>query len=142
MSTSRDELTALYERTQYRVRLARGGHAVIRIHQPLPAALHTLLPDPDAIWTFITAWNPRSQHRPVAVNRMRQRQLLARLRQLEPVPRITTGVGVAEDGQWREASLFVAGIPMTSVDALMREFQQHAAVCGRGHERARLRFNS
>ncbi|HET7664040.1 MAG TPA: DUF3293 domain-containing protein, partial [Rhodanobacteraceae bacterium] len=71
-----------------------------------------------------------------------QRQLLTRLRQLEPVPCITAGVGVAEDGQWREASLFVAGITMTSVDILMREFQQHAVVSGRGHERAELRFNS
>lgn len=142
MPTSRDELTALYERTQYRVRLARGGHAVIRIHRPLPATLHTLLPNPDAIWAFITAWNPRSQHQPANINRMRQRQLLARLRQLEPVPRITVGVGVAEGGQWRETSLFVTDITMTSVDALMREFQQHAVVCGRGHERAELRFNS
>lgn len=141
MPASRDELTALYERTQYCVRLARGGHAVIRIHQPLPAALHTLLPNLDATWAFITAWNPRSQHQPIDVNRMRQHQLLTWLRQLEPVPHITAGAGVAEDRQWREASLFVTGITMASVDVLMREFQQHAVVCGRGHERAELRFN-
>lgn len=142
---SKDALTALYERTQYRVRLARGGHAVIRIHQPLPAALRALLPNPHADWAFITAWNPRSQHQPVDINRMRQRELLARLHQLKPVPRITAGAGVgpadAEGKQWREASLFAADITMMSVDDLMREFGQHAAVCGHGHGHAELRFN-
>lgn len=142
---SKGEWTAIYERTQYRVRLARGGHAVIRIHQPLPAALRILLPNPDAIWVFITAWNPHSQHQPADLNRLRQRQLLVRLRQLKPVPRITAGVGIGtmdiKAKRWREASLFVAGIAMTSIDDLMREFQQQAVVCGHGHECAELRFN-
>ncbi|HET7300201.1 MAG TPA: DUF3293 domain-containing protein [Oleiagrimonas sp.] len=145
MPTSRGELTALYERTQYRVRLGLGGCAVIRIHQPLPASLQALLPNPQAAWAFITAWNPLSQRQPADINRLRQRRLLARLRQLEPVPRIAAGVGVgsvdAHGQRWREASLFAAGIAMASVDELMREFQQHAVVCGHGHEPAELRFN-
>lgn len=144
MPASRDELIALYERTQYRVRLGRGGCAVIRIHQPLPASLQVLLPNPQATWVFITAWNPLSQRRPAGINRLHQRRLLARLRQLEPVPCIAAGVGVgpadAHGQRWREASLFAAGIAMASVDDLMREFQQHAVVCGHGHEPAELRF--
>ncbi len=135
-------LIALYERTQYRVRLARGGHAVIRVHQPPPASLQL---EPGIPWAFITAWNPLSRPLPAEANRTRQRRLLARLRQLEPVPRIIAGVGVgpADTGgrHWREPSLFVAGIDLETADALMREFEQHAIVCGTGNKPATLHWN-
>ena len=142
MPISRHALIALYEHTQYRVRLARGGHAVIRVHQPLPAALQL---DPGTAWAFITAWNPYSQPLSVDTNRARQRRLLARLRQLEPLPHVIAGVGVgpadATGKRWREPSLFVAGISLESADTLMREFEQHAIVCGAGNEPAALHWN-
>jgi hypothetical protein len=136
-------LIAFYERTEYRVRLARGSWGVIRIGQPLPASLQAVLPARNAPWAFITAWNPRSQPCPTNVNRAAQRQLLTRLRELHPVPGIVAGIGVGpeHDGsRWREPSLFVAGVRLDDVDCLMRAFGQHAVVAGRGDEPTALRW--
>lgn len=138
-------LVTLYERTQYRVRLPRGGHAVIRVHRPLPEPLRPLLPDPAATWAFITAWNPHSQRLSAAVNRARQHRLLEWLNQREPVPRIAAGIGVGpadvEGRRWREPSLFVAGIDREHADALMQVFEQHAVVLGTGDGPATLHWN-
>ncbi len=146
MPAADDKLIALYERTHYRVRLPRGGHAVIRIHRPLPAALQALLPDPGATWAFLTAWNPYSQLLPADINRRRQRRLLARLRQMRPAPScIAAGVGIgpvdADGRRWREPSLFVAGIDGGRIDALMHAFEQHAVVLGAANRPATLHWH-
>lgn len=146
MPQPRADLIRLYEHTQYRVRLADGGHAVIHVHQTLPNALCRLLPDPDTRWAFISAWNPHSQWLPAAENRPRQRHLLNHLRQLVPTPRIFAAMGIgpadAQGQRWREPSLFVVGITPDQVDALLHRFEQNAAVCGTGHEPATLHWST
>ncbi len=145
MALTHHEWREIYERTQYCVRLQCGGHAVIRIHRALPASLRTGLAEAYTPWAFITAWNPVSRPLSIAVNRSRQRQLLMRLRQLRPLPCITAGVGIGsaddENHPWREPSLFVVGIELERVDALMRAFDQNAVVCGTRDKPASLRWN-
>lgn len=133
-------LTALYEHAQYRVRLASGGHATIRIGQVLPAPLVDVLPQTDAPWAFVTAWNPRSRPQPVLANRIRQRRLLAALRQQPSPPRLMAGVGVGAHPPWREPSLFVVGLPFAALDRLMHPFRQHAIVRGCGAHPTRLHW--
>lgn len=118
-----------WRETDYRVRLARGGCAVIRVGQPLPAALRGFLHGPDEPWGFVTAWNPVSVAQPRFANRMRQRELRDVLR--AQGFRFLAGAGVGPDG-WREPSLFVCGIDFDTLDALSRRFRQAAIVRGGG----------
>lgn len=132
-------LEDLFLHAAYRVRLARGGHATIRVGEALPAELAAMLPDPDTAWGFITAWNPRGEARDRTANRMAQRALRDLLRKAHPDARIHPGVGTL--GTWREPSLFVAGIGAASLDELMLRFGQLAVVLGRGGEPAALRWS-
>lgn len=131
-------LRDLYAHTQYRVRLTRGGHAVIRVGQALPQALMEALPSMDIPWAFVTAWNPRSRQLPALANRARQRELLAALRTQSAI--LKAAVGVADDARWGEPSVFVAGLPFDRVDALMQPFCQHAIVRGMGAQPAELHW--
>jgi len=133
-----EALLAAYQATEYRVRLARGGYAVIRIDRPLPLELQPLA---QALsWGFITAWNPRSESTSRANNRLAQRVLLAHLRALQETVAVRPGVGVASDGRWREPSLWVIGPTPTTFDALARRFDQFGYVHGDGTSQARLRL--
>jgi len=132
-------LEDLFLRAAYRVRLAHGGFATIRIGDPLPATLAGLLPWPGAGWGFITAWNPRGEARDRSANRMAQRELREALRSAYPEARLHAGLGTL--GDWREPSLFVAGIGASALDALMLRFDQLAVVSGRGPEAATLRWS-
>lgn len=119
-----ERLLAAYLATDYRVRLARGGWASIRVGAPLPAALAALTGERP--WGFLTAWNPASSPLPRQQNRQAQRALLAALRELPGTVEIRAGVGI--DAGWREASLFVIGPGVAALDALARRFGQHAYV--------------
>ncbi|WP_114240034.1 DUF3293 domain-containing protein [Dyella sp. C9] len=132
-----EALLAAFRRTDYRVRLAEGGWASIRIDQPLPPRLLSRLDGRP--WAFITAWNPRSERVPRGRNRQAQHRLLAALRELGGGIAIHPALGVAEDGQWREPSLFVVGADTAHVDPLARQFGQHAYVYGTATSPARLR---
>lgn len=99
-----------------------------------------LLPHADAPWAFVTACNPLSGKLPRAVNRTRQHELLAALRRESAAVVIRAGIGVSEDGRWRESSLFVAGIACNQLKPLMHPFQQNAMVCGHGDGIARLEW--
>ena len=128
--------------TEYRVRLSRGGWAVIRIGEPLPRELHAGMKDEGMPWGFITAWNPLAKEVPRARNRERQRQLLAALRERGARVRAGVGIGHAVDAgqqRWREPSLFVLGLDFDALDALGRRFEQFALVRGIGHGIAELR---
>lgn len=139
------QLIALYEQTQYRVRLPHGGHAVIRVHAPLPPDLLPLLPSPQAPWAFLTACNPYSQPLSATDNRMRQRRLLQTLRDLPGHLGIHPGIGVgpadAQAPRWREPSLFVTGITLDQTGRLMHQFEQNAAVCGSGSAPCQLQLH-
>lgn len=132
-------LQEVFLRTSYRVRLARGGSAVIRVDAPLPEALRPLLPSADAPWGFITACNPRGQTRPPAINRRAMRALRDALRQQAPGAILRAGCGVL--GGWRESSLFAAGVPFHVLEQLMQRFDQLAIVRGKGSGEARLHWS-
>ncbi|SRR6185312_1615877 len=121
--------------TAYRVRLPRGGCAVIRIGEPLPEALHDFLHEESEPWGFVTAWNPRARRTSDAFNRARQRELRDAMRASNARCRPGAGVG----GEWREPSLFVAGLGFDTLDALARRFGQMAIVRGAGFGVAELR---
>lgn len=133
-----ESLLAAYQATDYRVRLARGGCAVIRIGQRLPASLASLAQDRP--WGFITAWNPRSQVVSIAQNRAAQRQLLGALRTLAGTALIRPAVGAAVTGAWREPSLWVVGPDIERLDPLAIRFGQFGYVHGQRDGVAMLRL--
>lgn len=136
---SQHPLQEVFLRTSYRVRLPRGGSAVIRVDEALPEALWPLLPGTDAPWGFITACNPRGRTRPPSINRRAMRALRDALRQQAPDAILRAGCGVL--GGWRESSMFAAGVPFDVLEQLMMRFDQLAIVRGRGRGPARLHWS-
>ena len=132
-----EALLAAYRATAYRVRLAGGGRATIRVGHPPPTALQALIGS--RRWGFITAWNPGSQPAPAAINRRGQRGLFDTLRALPETLSIQPGCGIGTSG-WREPSLFVIGPSMDALDTLARRYGQNAYLQGRGQAAAQLRL--
>lgn len=127
-----------YRSTDYRVRLARGGWASIRVDAPVPEPLRALI-GPYG-WAFITAWNPFSQVLPRPQNHAAQQALLAVLRRLAATLAIRPAIGVGQG--WREPSFFVVGPTLAETDALVQQFRQNAYVHGLAEGYARLRLTS
>lgn len=133
-------LKAHYLATDYRVRLAQGGHASLRIGAPLPATLIALLRHATEPWSFVSACNPHSQAQPRAANRHAQRALLAALQaRADSDVRIRAGVGVGAN-VWRETSLFVLGLEFAAIDAIIQPYRQNAIVRGHGVGIAQLHW--
>jgi len=133
-----DDLIAAYQATDYRVRLARGGWASVRINRPLPVDLLPLVDDHD--WGLITAWNPQSQLVPRQRNRRAQHRLLRALRSCPGMVAVHAAIGVGSGGSWREPSLFVVGPDIGQLDPVARRFGQNGYLHGRGHGIATLRL--
>lgn len=129
-----EALLRAYRRSSYRVRLHRGGAAVIHVGQPLPRQLEPLAGNRD--WGFLTAWNPRSQPQSVDDNRKAQRRLLADLH-ANASWAIHPALGMGSDG-WREPSLWIVGIPQTSLERLAARYDQNAWLYGHGAGIAQL----
>jgi hypothetical protein len=129
------ELLRVFLAAEYRVRLPRGGYAVIRIGKPLPESLRGFLADEHEPWGFITAWNPCARRASRSSNRARQRELRDALRSLNA--RCCGGIGVGEN--WSEPSLFATDLDFGALDALARRFGQAAIVLGTGFGVAQLR---
>jgi hypothetical protein len=121
--------------TDYRVRLPGGGCTSIRCGAPLPPPLLAWLQFPQESWGYVTAWNPAGVALPRASNRIRQRRLRDELRADQR--RYLAGIGVGPS-DWREASLFVAGITFAQLDALAHRFGQLGVVRGIGAGPAEL----
>lgn len=92
----------------------------LRIGQPLPRELG------DVEWAFLTAWNPGSVPRDEDANRAAQERLVARLESYS----VLAGHAEAQDGSWREPSLFVIGIPRWEALEIARECGQAAFLAG------------
>ena len=125
-----------FRNTAYLVCLDPVEWTCIRIGQPLPAVLQSLLGVRP--WGFITAWNPRAQPRDPADNLAAQRHLLAALRAW-PDAVIHPGIGIGANG-WHEPSLFVIGPDTPALDTLARQHEQLAYVHGQAGNIARLRL--
>lgn len=122
MSQREAALLQAYRETDYRVRLAGGGHASIHIGHALPAALQA----PAEGGGFLTAWNPDSEPRSRADNRQAQRQLLQQLQTL-PGCQWRAGLGIGRTG-WHEASLWITGLTAIQLDRLAVQYGQRAWV--------------
>jgi len=133
-----DALLAAYRNTDYRVRLAQGGWATVRVDAPLPTALLTLIGGHS--WAFITAWNPLSQPQSRRQNHAAQHALLTALRRLPATVALRPAIGVGPD--WREPSVLAIGPALAQTDALARQFRQNAYVHGLADGYARLRLSS
>lgn len=127
-------LLAAYRATTYRVRLARGGWAAIRIEAPLPQEL--LARVGAGCWSVLTAWNPHSEPRSRADNRVAQHRLLDELKACCETIIAAEGVGSA----WREASLFAIGPDTATIDAYAHRYRQNAYVHGKAAGPAMLRI--
>ena len=123
-----------YRRTDYRVRLPRGGHASLRVDAPLPPELSAVIGE--ACWAIITGWNPGSVRQSPEVNRAAKRRLLGLLKAASPSV-LWPSVGVGSE-HWREASLFVVGIDAWRILAIAEACGQHAIVCGKGKAKPAL----
>ena len=128
------QLLDAYRRSEYRVRLARGGAAVIRVGEPLPPALRALAGDRG--WGFLTAWNPGSQPQSATDNRAAERRLLADVGALPGVV-IHPAYGVGTDG-WREPSFWLVGIERTTLEELGQRYRQRAWLYGVNNGPAQL----
>lgn len=131
-----EQLLRAYRRSAYRVRLATGGAATIRIGEPLPTALRPLAGNRD--WGFFTAWNPRSRPQSAATNRAAQRRLLADLRADAGLV-LHPAVGLGTEG-WREPSLWIVGIDAAALERLAERYGQNAWLQGHGAGVAELRL--
>jgi len=131
-----DELLRAYCRSAYRVRLHSGGAAIIRIGEPLPAALRPLAGDRD--WGFFTAWNPHSRPQSAKANRQAQRQLLADLQDDASLD-VHPALGCGTDG-WREPSFWIVGIAPATLQQLGERYGQNAWLSGHGAGTAGLRL--
>jgi hypothetical protein len=128
-----ETLLAAYRATTYRVRLACGGWAGIRVDAPLPRELLGLV-GADC-WSVLTAWNPHSEPRSRAANRIAQHRLLDELKARCQTIVAAEGVGSA----WREASLFAIGPDTATIDTYARRYRQNAYVHGKAAGLAMLR---
>ena len=131
-----EDLLKAYCRSAYRVRLASGGAATIRIGEPLPVALRPLAGNRD--WGFFTAWNPHSRPQTPVANREAQRRLLADLRADASLD-VHPALGKGTDG-WREPSFWIVGIAPDALERLGDRYGQNAWLVGHGAGAAELQL--
>jgi hypothetical protein len=125
-----------YTATNYEVQLASGATAVIRIGQPLPAALQTDIGAGHSV-SVVTAWNPFSgKLDDPEENRKRNQAQNAILKKDLEQRCLMTLEAVGWDGQvnhksedvWREESFAVLDADRATLDALLVEYGQNAVV--------------
>jgi len=118
-------LDAAYRRTHYEVTLPEGGLLTLRV-DIASAALQVIHERCGVSCSaFVTAWNPRSEQQPAALNAAANEELRRRLRAqgLESWP----GRGRDPHGKWEaEESLFVPGLELDAACAHARQYGQNA----------------
>lgn len=121
-------LLQAYCDTRYSV-LRNDASVTLRLLEDPPTGIAELLNEHSAqSWAFITACNPCSEALSDADNAGRHALLLQLLTaQSRPC---YPAVGVADSGDWREQSVFVAGISYAMARAVGTVFQQHAVLFG------------
>lgn len=118
-------LLALYRESDYDVRMPRGGMETLKVGRSPSAAIARWI-GRDRFGAFLTACNPRSQPLPSDENERRLDALRDALRTSRG--RFLEGTGHMPGERWREPSLFVAGLGIGDVDALMSRFDQNCIV--------------
>jgi len=127
-----------YRNTTYLVDHPDGAFG-IRLGEPCPRLEALLAAYGSTCWAYVTAWNPRSQSVPAAVNAARHAELLAHaMRSGYPV---FPGRGVPDSGDWvPEESLLILGMTEAAALALGAQFGQQAVVVGKAGGCAELRW--
>lgn len=132
------DIERAYRNTTYLVDHPEGAFG-IRLGEPCPRLDAVLAAHGVKCWAYVTAWNPRSQPLPAAVNAARHADLLARVAQLGY--RVFPGRGQPDSGDWiPEESLLILGITEAAALALGAQFGQHAIVVGESGGSAGLRW--
>ncbi len=132
------ELLQLYRRTHYRVALADGTLAALRIGATPPPDIADWI-GADGFAVYLTACNPHSRLLSDEDNRQRLSELDERLR--DAGARLLAGSASIPDETWAEPSRLVAGIGLDRLDALARAFEQNASVRARVGHPVRLRLH-
>ncbi len=133
------ELLAAYCRTHYHVELPNQNFS-IRLGDASPELDGYLSERGRSDWAIITAENPRSHQLSEDENAERQERLRQRLDESRDC-NLFPAVAVCPLAQWPpEHGLLVAGMSEGDALSVAREFDQHAIVCGRVGECARLRL--
>ncbi|HUD43799.1 MAG TPA: DUF3293 domain-containing protein [Dokdonella sp.] len=127
-------LLALYRSAGYAVRLPGGRRAVLGVDAMPPPSLVQWLSG--ATGALLTACNPGSRPLPARENRRRLRQLHHDL--TDAHARLLPASGYGPD--WREASLFAAGVPLGQIDVLAERYGQNAIVVVEPDRPVRLRI--
>lgn len=87
-------------------------------------------------WAFITAWNPLPEILSYQENQKRNQELEKVLKQEDY--KVFAGYGIAKNGLWKEASLFVISIGRNEAIDLGKQFGQLAIVVGKYGGKAEL----
>ncbi|NTX99552.1 DUF3293 domain-containing protein [Deinococcus sp. JMULE3] len=85
---------------------------------------------PGGRWAIVTAWNPAGRMADAVLNARRQAELAGEVGRWSPLP------GWNGDGEWREDTLILRGVPLREAARLGRRFGQAAVVWGVGRRAA------
>jgi hypothetical protein len=138
---NKQHLETAYRETRYSI-FIEGKPVIVRIDAPLPAEVdHLLQQSKSQTGIIITAWNPRSEPRPVEENRERNRQLLSLL--TAQGYQVYEALGEGKDPAWpAEESLFVLDIEKDRADKLAIDYGQNAYVSLAKSQPATLVFSA
>jgi len=116
---------AAYESTRFEVTLPDGALAVVKVGQPLPAALQAAIGEGHSV-SIVTAWNPFSVPQSEDVNLSRNATLKSDLakRGLQSLP----AVGRDSNGPWFETSFAVLDVDRATLNELLVTHEQNAVV--------------
>jgi hypothetical protein len=129
-------LLTLYRESNYDAMQTDGSTLRLRVGELPSPALRAWMGEAE-FGAYFTACNPHSH--PLSMERNAQR-LDALLRDLDQASaRVLRGDGYMPGARWREPSVLVAGLPLASIDALLRRYQQNAALIARHAGSVRLR---
>lgn len=132
-----DALLAAYRATWYDVLLADNRLVTIHVGQPPPREIAEWIGNDDFA-TVLSPCNPRSRPLPVVENAYRMADLHERLHLLPH--RLLEGIGHIPGKRPQEANLLLAGMDLSIIDALARDFAQNAVVIVPAQGTARLRI--
>lgn len=129
-----DTLRDTFLHARYAVRLPGGQRIPLHPGMPLPLPVRAWMAGRSSrTWALVTAWNPSTVERDSRANRDAMRALRTALTLACPGARMLAAASSAMDGRWREAQLFVAGIPVGAAVALTRRYRQRALLAGTRH---------
>jgi hypothetical protein len=116
---------AAYKSTRFEVTLPNGAVAVVKVGQPLPAALKAAIGEGHSV-SIVTAWNPFSTMLKDDANESRNTALKSDLsrRGLQTLP----AIGRDAHSPWSELSFAVLDVDRASLNELLVTHEQNAVV--------------